>query len=94
VSATRLELVWDWDWEIPQLLAFYEYVSVLAKPQATPLLMVRQRSQPGKWSRQPLWARDVLVVKAVRVVSQSAVAIEFVKRKWLGQLQKLMEAVW
>jgi hypothetical protein len=43
-----MELGLAWGWEMPQ--PFYDYVSVLAKPQATPLLTVIQHSQPAKRS--------------------------------------------
>jgi hypothetical protein len=63
-------------------LPFYEYVSVLAKPQAIPLLREMQRSQPAKRSPQSFWERDALVVKGIRwLVSQSAAAIELAQRK-------------
>jgi hypothetical protein len=75
--------------------SFCEYVSVSAKPSAIPLLKVMQRSQPAKRSRQPVWTRDVLVVKGIRwAVSQSAVAIELAQRKWLGRSQTLIEKIW
>jgi hypothetical protein len=78
---------------MPEL--FYEYVSVLAKPQATPLLVkVMQRSQPAKRSLQPLWICDAVVVTGIRWASQSATAIELSQRKWLSLSQSLTEEIW
>jgi hypothetical protein len=55
----------------------------LAKRQATLLLRVMQRSQPAKRSPEPFSTRDVVAVEGfLRVVSQSAAAIEFLERKW------------
>jgi hypothetical protein len=66
---------------MPQPLPFYDYVSVVAKLRATPLLKMMQRSQLAR-SPRFFWACDVLVVQGIRwVVSQSAVAIELVERK-------------
>ena len=66
-----------------QLLSFYGYVSASVKPpRAIRLLKGTHCSRPAE-GFQLFFARDVLVVTAIRwEVSQSAVAIELLERKW------------
>ena len=73
-----------------QILSFCGYVSVSVTPRATQRLKVMHRSRPAELLRF-FFARDVLVAKRIRLVSQSATAIELAQLKLSGQSQTVLE---
>jgi len=81
----------EWGWETLQPFSFCEYVSVWAKPRVTRLLKGMQCSPPGL--ARSWFACGVLVEKGSRWVSQSAVAIELVRRQQPGRSQILIEEI-
>jgi len=87
---TGLEL--EWGWETLQPFSFCEYVSVWAKPRATRLLKLMQRSRPVGLPRL-FFPGGALVVTGIPRVSQSAVAIELARRQQPGRSQILIEEI-